>query len=1255
MTPNPQDELFERARRTIRELRERLTVAEARNRPEPIAVVGMGIRFPGSGSDIEQFWQMIVEGRDAVKGVPLDRWDRDASYSSEAGVPGKMNTRHAAFLDDVRRFDAAFFDITPREAVHMDPQQRIFLETAWHALEDAGLPKAQLAGSDAGIFVGVHTHSVDYQTMQFEDLTTLDAYSATGTAHDMIGGRLAYWLDLHGPAVAVNTACSSSLLAVHLACQSLRAGDCSLAIAGGINLLLTPGSTVAAAQLELLSPDGRCKTFDARADGMGRGEGCGVVVLKKLDAALRDGDRVLAVIRGSAVNQDGKTNGLTAPNGLAQKRVLLRALESAGLEPWEIGYVEAHGTGTALGDPIEVEALAEVLGGGAQRTEPCTLGAVKTNIGHLEGAAGIAGLIKTVLVLRRRWLPRVTNLKQLNPHLAIDGTGLSIPHQGREWKTARRRFAGVNSFGWSGTNVHVVLEEPPVSSAATVLGAVWPLVVSAQSPDALRILAAAYADRLEHADEEEVQNICYTSAVRRTHQAYRIAVKGSDAKKIASELRHRIAEWTGDRSSKQIREDGDGRRKDGPDGLEHSILAWEAGKDVDWSFAFANGGSVVDLPLYPFQGAPYWLETATTTANETVERSLPSDWLYATEWKEKPLEARPADSPIQAMTWLLFPSGGRLDKGLAESGREDGDRVIEVSRGDHFAWQTPDKVATGRTNADGLNRLFTELTNSGVRVQHALYVVGDRSATETIADVLEVSQSVIRSGIPLKLWFVTQGVEAMESHEVDLYSSQAAVRGFSRTFGLEHPELSGGMIHVDVATIESARAVRDEMARAVGEDRVLLRQGSRWVARLRRDHRDGKPERSSLKEDRSYLVTGAFGRLGMEIGAWLIDSGARHLVLVGRRDPSEMGNPGLMAQLEAWRSQGITVIAEACDVSNEVQVRSLLSRIDQSGRALAGLVHAAAGVRFSPISEASRRDVELAFGAKVEGARVLDRCTRQDELDFFVLFGSAAATIGLRNGALYAAANSCLDAVVAERKALQLPALCVEWGSWGHSGEDKQLELVERSGFPTMPPKKALGLLGRLIADGRAPGVVADIDWSVLGPALDMRGRQALVADLIDQRISPPKIELNADLGWLDALRNLSLQERKHRLLDFVGGEVRRVFGWRPEDPVDESRGLFQSGMDSLMSVKLKRRLEAGTGLRLPGTLTLTYPTIVAIAEYLDETLFPSSVTEVKEMSSLSDRKEESTSALIAEMSEAEANAAIAEELAAIQQKFGAL
>ncbi len=464
--------------------------ATAANRGAPgredVAIIGLGCRFPGGANSPEAFWDRLVAGVNAVGPTPADRWDRDAYHAADAAVPGNTNTRWGAFLEGVDRFDAAFFGISPREASSMDPQQRLLLEVAWEALEDAGQLHVGLAGSATGVFVGVHSHSIDYFLMQAGELEAIDIYTTTGTAHSILANRLSFFLDLQGPSLAIDTACSSSLVAAHLACQSLRAGESDLALACGVNLILSPQTSLALAKLEMLAADGRCKTFDASANGFVRGEGCGVVVLKRLDDALRDRDRIVAVIRGSAVNQDGATNGLTAPNGLSQTRVLRRALANAALEPSRISYIETHGTGTALGDPIEVEALATIYGRSTTPGQPCYLGAVKTNIGHLEGAAGIAGLIKAALCLDQKVIPPNLHFTALNPHIILDGTSFVIPTRLEPWSTAdgQSRCAAVSSFGFGGTNAHLILEEaptrPPDPRPQTLAPAAHILPLSAQ-------------------------------------------------------------------------------------------------------------------------------------------------------------------------------------------------------------------------------------------------------------------------------------------------------------------------------------------------------------------------------------------------------------------------------------------------------------------------------------------------------------------------------------------------------------------------------------------------------------------------------------------------------------------------------------------------------------------------------------------------------------------------------------------------------
>src|SRR5262245_22177132 len=395
---------------------------------EPIAVIGLGCRFPGAENP-DAFWKLLHEGVDAVAEVPPDRWDVNAYYDPDPDAPGKMYTRRSGFLGPVDKFDAGFFGIAPREAVQMDPQHRLLLEVAWEALEHAGQAPRSVAGTQTGVFIGICSN--DYGTMSRRS-EKFDAYVPMGNSFSMAAGRLSYLLGLQGPSMAMDTACSSSLVSLHLACQSLRSGECRMALAGGVNLILTPEITVSFSKARMLSPEGRCKTFDAGANGFVRGEGCGIVALKRLTDAEADGDRILAVIRGSAVNQDGRSNGITAPNGPAQEAVIRRALAEAGVSPDELQYVEAHGTGTSLGDPIEVQALGHVLGKRANE-DPMLLGSVKTNFGHLEAAAGIAGLIKVVLALQNEEVPPHLHFKKKSAHIPWDQIPIAIPTRLRKW------------------------------------------------------------------------------------------------------------------------------------------------------------------------------------------------------------------------------------------------------------------------------------------------------------------------------------------------------------------------------------------------------------------------------------------------------------------------------------------------------------------------------------------------------------------------------------------------------------------------------------------------------------------------------------------------------------------------------------------------------------------------------------------------------------------------------------------------------
>ncbi len=503
---------------------------------EPIAIVGLGCRLPGAGSPAE-FWRLLASGVDAVGPVPNGRWPQ---------IPGEIATSCGGFLNPVDRFDAPFFGISPREAAYLDPQHRLLLEVSWEALEDAGLPADRLGGESVGVFVGVSSN--DYGRILAAGPGLEDAYSVTGNSASMAANRISYHFDFRGPSLAVDTACSSSLVSVHLACESLRRGECQLALAGGVNLILTPEVSVTLTRAMMLSRSGRCRTFDASADGYVRGEGCGVVVLKPLSAALRDGNRVHALILGSAVNQDGKSNGITAPNSRAQASLIRAALADAGIEPGQVGCVESHGTGTVLGDPIEFSALKAALAAGST---PCAVSTVKTNFGHLESAAGIAGLMKAVLQLRHGAIAPHLHLKALNPLIELEGTRFFIPKELGPWPPGpARRVAGVSSFGFGGSNAHVVLGEAPAPvEPSGLLGPPCQLLtLSAHTEPALRELASRYHDVLIEDTTADVADVTFTASAGRSHRAHRLAIRGNGRGDLALGL----AEYLSGQSSNRV-------------------------------------------------------------------------------------------------------------------------------------------------------------------------------------------------------------------------------------------------------------------------------------------------------------------------------------------------------------------------------------------------------------------------------------------------------------------------------------------------------------------------------------------------------------------------------------------------------------------------------------------------------------------------------------------------------------------------------
>lgn len=619
------------------------------NLPEPIAIIGIGCRFPGA-SGPSAFWKLLSEGGDLVREVPLDRWNADDLYDPDMLAPGKIINRQGSFIEHIDQFDWRAFRIPPREAKYMDPQQRLLLEVAWEGLEDAGVPFEKIAGTRTGVFIGIMWN--DYFKLQSMNYSQINGYSLTGNAFAFAPNRISYVFDLKGPSLAIDTACASSLTSVHYACQSLWMGEADMALAGGVNLMLSPDISIMLSKTGVLSPSGHCKTLDARADGFVRGEGAGIVVLKPV-SKLSPSDRIYAVIRGSAINHNGHNEWIMASNAEAQEMVIRDACGRCGVNPAEIDYVELHGTGLLKGDTLEAKVLGKVLGTHEGRNYPCSIGSVKTNFGHLESAAGIASIIKVALSLYYRQIPPTLHLEEINPNIPLESHGLAIQQKLGSWPDKPGpNLAGVTAVSMSGVNAHMVLEGPtqvhdesPSSEKSGDTPAQL-LLLSAHSPEALLAFGQAFKDFLT--DEKSgarfsLENICYTASVRRSHHEHRLALMGCSRQTIIENLRIYLQRRISDgvflsRKAESDQDmlvelEKDGKRidlisellrhrnKEGtivishPSDVEEHVAMIEAlgtlfvyGYTVDWGPLYTDKALCVQLPSFPWQRERLWLD-----------------------------------------------------------------------------------------------------------------------------------------------------------------------------------------------------------------------------------------------------------------------------------------------------------------------------------------------------------------------------------------------------------------------------------------------------------------------------------------------------------------------------------------------------------------------------------------------------------------------------------------------------------------------
>ncbi|WP_260800023.1 SDR family NAD(P)-dependent oxidoreductase [Chromobacterium vaccinii] len=1154
----------------------RFTAPPAGGRDE-VAIIGLAGRYPRA-ANLAEFWTNLRDGVDCIGEVPAERWDHARFFDPRRNQPGKTYSKWGGFLDGVDCFDPLFFSISPKEAELMDPQERLFLETAWEAMEDAGYGKTGFAGRRVGVYVGaMWGHYELYGVNAPQDGVPSSSFAS-------IANRVSYFFDFHGPSLALDTMCSSSLTAIHLACDALRGGEADVAIAGGVNVSIHPNKYLNLSQGNFSSSDGRCRSFGAGGDGYVPGEGVGAVVLKPLSRALADGDQVYGIVKASAVNHGGKTNGYTVPNPSAQAEVIRAALDKAGVDAAAIGYVETHGTGTSLGDPIEIAGLARAFGDGLE-AQSCPIGSVKSNIGHLESAAGIAALTKVLLQIRHGQLAPSLHADTLNPLIDFNASPFRVQTASADWprRNGQARRACVSSFGAGGSNAHLVIEEclaarPPATADQPEI-----FLLSARSRAALRV----YAERMlafAATDESAAwADIAYTSQLGREPLPERLAVIAASR----DEWRDKLARWLrgeGEAAHEgNVRDAGNGASllTDGEAGaafldvalrqrdLDRLARLWIAGADIAWARLHASGRRV-SLPFYPFERERYWLAAA-LPADAPQSARMPELALrrYGPVWR---------DQPLAGGEW----SGGILllgaEAALADALKNAGAQVASATAASEYRRAEAGRYELDMASDADFDRLLDDLEQDGLRPRAVLHFSAEGEIAGQLDGGVHALHSLCRAQLrrkntgPLRILAAARG--ALPAH--------AALAGYLRSLTLEAPRIAGRVIGAEAAATsdELAAIALAELGDADwrGEEVRYGAQARRQVRAIERcDDADfaGGRTSASIRQGGVYLITGGLGGLGYLLAEHLAREYGAKLALSGRSAADE-NTESRLAHLRACGGEAVYLQA---DVADRGQADALVAKILTRFGRLDGVIHSAGAHRDAYAVNKPREDMDAVLAAKVLGTVHLDRATRDLDLDLFVLFSSIAGVAGNAGQCDYAYANRFLDAYAEARAARSSGrTLSIDWPFWADGGmriASADLELLrERAGIHPLPTALGLRCWDDFLASGLTQGIALYGEAERLDANLAARPRPAASSLAV----------ASAGLG------QEAVEAYLKRLLS---AEIRL-----PEDRIDSDERFDAYGLDSVMVNRLNAELERGLGV-LPKTLFYECATVAELAGYL--------------------------------------------------------
>jgi acyl transferase domain-containing protein/acyl carrier protein len=1194
-----------------------------------IAIIGVAGRYP-QADDLREFWRNLREGRNCIEEIPKQRWDHNQFYDPNPDAFGKSYSKWGGFLRDIDKFDPMFFRMSRREAELIDPQERIFLGTVWHLLEDAGYTQASLADARMGVFVG--TIEGQYHLLGIDDALRGGSL-APSSSNASVANRVSHVFNFRGPSIAVDTMCSSSLVAVHLACSAIRNGDCDMAIAGGVSVCSHPIKYLQLCERRFLSADGRCRSFGEGGTGYVPGEGSGAILLKPLAAAIADSDRILAVIGGSAVNHGGAGKNYTAPNPKSQANLIREVLDRAGVDPDDVNYIEAHGTGTALGDPIEIEGLSRVYGGRDPSAPRCPVGSVKSNIGHAEAAAGIAGVTKVLLQMQHGMLVPSLHAERLNPNIDFAATPFYVQRDLAEWRPpaagngSAPRTAAVSSFGAGGTNAHIILQEY-ARDAVTHRAAPPPylFVLSARSHSRLRDYAARWAAFLrEEGADVGLPGMAYTLQIGREAMAHRLSILFTRRDELLEKLDHWRAGgadpagvWSGSVQSRSAAS----REPDeqAVESLDRLAERWVQGGSVNWARLYDDAPPRrVSLPGYPFERERCWLPKASEGATSTTVSSLadadraaaglavPSPavapastlrslQLLSKEWEDRPV--RPAaDSTGRAVAILATAAtcdlAGRLAARLPDS------EVVKPA-------DLPARLRSFEAGTRSIGGVI-DLAGCGDRRQPD----GDDQST----DWLRWLQRLIGGGRrDLRMLFVSKGLERFGGNEVNL--SGAARVGLYRMLQSEYGHVRSCHLDLDPQTSD------DEMVGLIAAElgncsdvEVCYRGGTRYRSVLRNAPCVGAPPRWTFPADQALWITGGTRGLGLRCARHFVaQHGVRRLVLTGKQELPSREQWNRYRFDEGPLGRKLRALQELIDQNVHLEVLSV-PLIDEAGLAEAlleskrtmgrpfGVIHCAGSL--DPENLAFIRKpvdrMEAVLAPKVAGLDRLIACFRDEQLRFFLLFSSVAAAVpALATGLSdYALANAYMD-YVAEARVHGLPLVSLQWPSWKQGGMGEvRSAAYRRSGLGTLSDAEGLALLDRVL-DGSAGRVVMPVvmeDPAAWDPAHLTSRTFAAPASAAEPAAAsqhdtmPHARRQRAD----DAAHSAETEQAAISwMLDVLAAELHF-----DRDRLSAAIPLQDYGADSVMLTHLLQIAAKRLDVRLDPSAFLEYPTVQALISWL--------------------------------------------------------